>query len=380
MRLALHTSPRSTERGRTRAHIGSRASVPLPTLVESWVSEGIITTDQGNRILARAETRPIVTSAIPKVASARAEVPSLVVEGLGYLGGVIILASAVLIASGYWVHLGTVGRLTLVGGTALVLLVAGLAMPLRLAGVGERLRAVLWILSVLVFAGFLALLGDEQLALAGHDTELITAGGASMLAIALWWLRPHLAQQTVTMVGLMVTAAIVVNRFTEASNLPGLGAWAIGVIWLVLGWGGVLAPRRPVVALGSAAALFGGLTTAGSDAGAGVAVATAVAVVAAAVAFRDLLLLAVGAAGAMFSLPQAMTTWLPDAEVAPYLLLALGMILLLAAIRTARRKPVVEARPTARDYAIGAPFPALVLATLVAVTVAALAIADPSWW
>ena len=382
MRLTLHPATgTSTEHRRTAARVTQPSSVPLEMLVEAWLSEGVITTGQAHQILSRAQTQAVdVRATTPPPALARPEVSSFVVEGLGYLGGVIILVSAFLIASTFWGDLNTAARLTVMGGASLGLLGAGTAVPARLGGVGERLHTVLWVLSVPAFAGFITLLGDEQLDLGGQDVRPMAAGGAAALAAVLWGLRHRLAQQATTMVAVMVTAATVIDRYTDAPDLPGLGVWAVGVVWLLLGWGGVLPPRRAVVAVGSTAAILGGMTTAGSDVGAGLSVATALGVVAGAVVFRDLLLLAIGAVGAMLSLPPAMTVWFPDTRAAPYVLLAVGVLLVVTAIWIARRRPAAGPRTATRDYATGTAVPAVVASTLITVAVVALVIADPAWW
>jgi len=108
------------------------AYVELPALLEDWVSQQIITADQAARIMARgpaAGTRVVEAPAPPRQAS-------LAVEALGYLGGVIILVSTVLITAQYWGDLETAARLALVGVAALGLLGAGALVVVLAVAVG----------------------------------------------------------------------------------------------------------------------------------------------------------------------------------------------------------------------------------------------------
>jgi hypothetical protein len=78
-------------------------------------------------------------------------------------------------------------------------------------------------------------------------------------------------------------------------------------------------------------------TTFPSEAGVVLALVTTAAVVAAAVQFRDVVLLAIGALGALNVLPAAITTWFPETVVAPHALLAVGATLVAVTLRGARK-------------------------------------------
>ena len=66
------------------------------------------------------------------------------------------------------------------------------------------------------------------------------------------------------------------------------------------------------------------------------ALVTAGALVAVAVALRDLVLMAVGALGLFQAVPGAIAVWFPDTVAAPIVLLAVGLALVLLAVRTGR--------------------------------------------
>lgn len=334
--------------------------MPLAPLLATWVADQLITREQADRILAQ---RNVLVQAQPAAQEPRSERTSLLVEALGYLGGVIILVASILIASLYWDQVGTSARLAIVGGVAAVLLGAGFAVPERLEEVGLRLRSVLWLLSTGAFAGFLGLLGADALSMAGKDVFLLTSAGVAAYAAGLWLVGRTFVQQLVMMVGFMLTAAALANELGVNDELPGFAVWGVALIWLLLGWGGVLEPRRFVIVYGAAGMFIGALMTIPTYAGIGLALLTAVAVVTTAVLFRDLLLLAVGAVGTLLVLPSAVIELFPGDLAAPIVMLAVGALLVGAGLFIARRRHAEPRAGTpAHDFSIGTPAAAITAA------------------
>jgi hypothetical protein len=99
-------------------------------VLDEWVDAGLITREQADRIeayqSARRDRRPRVTLAPALPASSGR---SLVVEALGYLGGVIMLVGAGLLVGLYWAGIPVALRLVLIAVTATALIGAGLAVP-----------------------------------------------------------------------------------------------------------------------------------------------------------------------------------------------------------------------------------------------------------
>jgi uncharacterized membrane protein len=304
-------------------------------LIDHWLAEGVITSMQADRMhdeLDRGE-EPVSDSA-PVDARRRT---SLVVEALAYLGGVIVLVAAGLISAQYWRALGDTGRLAVVGGAAAALLVAGASVPSR-SDPGTRLRSVLWLLATAGAGAFLALFADIVLELNGSAIGVVAGAGSAALAAVLWWRLTVLTQQTAFFVATMIAGGATVAHLTTDSQLPGLAVWVTGAIWFLLGRRGTVTPRRPVQALAAAAALVGALITLPADAGMVLALSTVVAVVVLAVVVRDLLLLAVGAVGALNVLPVVVNEWFPGELAAPLVLLVVGALLVTAAVYTAKRE------------------------------------------
>ena len=367
-RHAVTRSPTSRPTEPQSGELGP--AVPLTSLLETWVADQLITPEQAHRILVRGD---ILVQAPPAVQEHPHERSSLVVEALGYLGGVIILVASILIASLYWDQADTAARLVIVGGVAAVLLAAGFAIPERLEDVGIRLRSALWLFSSVAFAGFLGLLGADALNMADKDVFLLTSAGVAAYAAGLWLIDRTLVQQFAMMVSLMLTAAALTNELGVSDALPGFAVWGVALIWLLLGWGGLLEPRPFVMVFGAAGMFAGALTTIPTYAGIVLALVTALAVVATAVLLRDLLLLAVGAFGTLLVLPSSVIELFPGDLAAPIAMLVVGALLVGAGLFIARRRHTrPEAGSPAHDFSVGTPAAAITAAGVTAATVAAV--------
>lgn len=296
----------------------------LEDLLEACVRDQIITSGQAASISAHA-------------GASGTRGRSLLAEALGYVGGAVIVAATLLIAAEYWGELSLGARLVTLGAASVVLSAVGFLVPEQ-SGAGSRLRSVLWLGATAAVAGFLGVLGADGLDLDEEDTAVLATGGSAMTALLLWWAHRSFVQQAVAMVGLMATAAALTSRVTEGEHLPALAAWLVAAGWLVLGVRGLLAPRRAVLPLASAAVILTSASLLDVGWGLALALASLSAVLALAVADADLVLLGVGAAGTLAVLPAAMGEWFPDSTVMPFVLLGIGLLLVLAALWTARRR------------------------------------------
>ena len=348
--------------------------VPLESLVEGWVADRLITRQQAAMIMAR----DVIVQRAAAAQKGPHQRSSLVTEALGYLGGVIILVASILIASLYWDQVGTTARLVIVGGVAAVLLAAGFAVPARIGEVGERLRSILWLASTGALAGFLGLLGGDALDLAGKHVFLLVSAGIAAYAAGLWLVGRTLLQQLVTMIGVFLTAAALTNELDVGDALPGFAAWGAALIWSLLGWGGVLEPRRFVMVFGAAGMFAGALTTIPATGGIVLALATSVAVIATSVLFRDLLLLAVGALGTLLVLPSSVIELFPGDLAAPIVMLVVGALLVSAGLFIARRRHTApETATPGHDFSVGTPAAAIaasgVAGAIVAIVIVTMA-------
>jgi hypothetical protein len=311
------------------------SAVPLSSLLPAWVAEQLITAEQADRILARGDRRVSAVPARPEPHHPRS---SLVIEALGYLGGVIMVVASFLIASMYWDEIGTTGRLSLVGAAAAVLLAAGFAIPDRLDDVGVRLRSVLWLGATGAFAGFAGLLGADVLDVTGTDLFLLVSSAVAVFTTGLWLVRRSFVQQAAMMVSLILTASALADRLTDSYQVPGYAVWTVALVWTLLGWRGLLEPRRLAMGGGAAGMFFGAMMALPSYPGITLGLLTAVTVVAAAVALHDLLLLAVGALGTLMLLPAIVMELFPGTLAAPIAMLVVGAMLVATGLYVARQR------------------------------------------
>lgn len=295
---------------------------------------------------------------------------SLVTEAMGYLGGVIVLVASGLVTGWFWADMSTLVRLGLAGGVAALLLVAGAAVSRRHGATGDRLRSVLWLLSVAALAAFLGLAADEQFGWEGEQVALFAAAGTALFSAALWYLNPHVLQHAATFVPLVVTAGTGTHVLTGAGMLPGAAVWGAGAVWGVLAWGGVLRARQQGMILGASAMIFASILVVGETWGATLALVTLAVLISLAVVFRDLVLLAVASLGALLVLPAIMSRLFPGVLSAALALLSVGVLLVGTAIVTARRRREKPAGPARRDLSRGTYVVALPVAVSIAIVTA----------
>ena len=332
------TTHRTTHRTARPSYSSLQRQLP------SWVEAGLITPEQARSIAEHESLGPQGTppTVVPPSGPSGPAGPSLVVEALGYLGGIIMLSGAGLLIGIYWEDLSTALRLLLLAGVAVLLVAAGSAVSDRLGAAAGRLRSVLWALAVAATGAAAGVFAVDVLDL--HDEDAIVVFGPITAAVAavLWWLRRTWLQQVALLVPVMVSAAGVALQLSDAEAAPGFAVFAVGVAWAALAWFDLLAPREVGVAIGAVAATFGALTIGGdstaSNVGVALGLAAALGLVALALLERDLPWLGVGAVLLLQSAPRAMVEWFPGRMSAALTLLVTGGLLVGAAIWVARHR------------------------------------------
>jgi hypothetical protein len=323
----------------------ARVAVSHPAApLDDWVAAGLIARDQADRIRAYEAARH---DRLPRPATVAAPAAptgsSLVVEALGYVGGVIMLVGAGILVALVWDDIPVALRLVLGAATPLALVAAGVAVPDRLGEAAGRLRSVLWVLAVAATATFFALLSSDVLNRYDEDALLVIFPPTALVAAALWWRRRTWLQQLALLVPLVMSASAVGVQVSESESAPGISAWILAVGWTALAWTGRPQPRATGLAFGGAAAIFGAMTT-GSELGIVLGLATAVAMVALALSERSLPLLAVAAFGLLQAAPRAAFEWFPGRLSASLTLIAVGGLLVGAAVWVARHRVGKESR------------------------------------
>jgi hypothetical protein len=347
----------------------------IEDLLDGWTARGLITAEQADLIRKDASSESKVAgSALTHVSRRR----SLIAEALGYLGGVLIVVAASLFTQQYWSNIPTWGRLALPTTAAVLLLAAGWVVGRQHSALTGRLRAVLWLASTAAAAFALWVVGRYALGWrVEEDIALLVGVGTAAFAGVLWLLHRTFVQQVALFAALVVTVTAAAVHLEENQPAPtGLALWGLGIIWLALGWGGLLRPRRAVYGLGAGAFLVGAMTMMpAGDWGYVFALFSVAALVSLAVVLGDLFMLGIAALGALTVLPASVTHFFPGALAAPLALLVTGTVLVVAALRTTRRRNRVPSARTLRDrtgnrpVAIGLACGGALMATLAAMLV-----------
>ena len=309
------------------------ASSTWPEVLDDLIETGLISTEQATAIEEHERAEGVV---VPPAEAERG--PSLVVEALGYLGGVVMLVGAGLLVGLVWPDLSTALRLLLLGATALGLVAAGYAVPERLGDAAVRLQSVLWAAAVGATAGFVTLFTSEVLDRQDEHALVVIGPVTAAVAATLWWQRRTWLQQLALLAPVLLTAAGVALELTSTdSSWAGAAVWMTALAWTGAALAGLVAPRPTGVAFGVVGAVLGA-STMQAEVGIALALATAVAAVALALWERSLPWLGVGAAMVLWTMPRAADAWFPGRLSAALTLIATGAVLVVAAVWVARHQ------------------------------------------
>ena len=301
--------------------------------VGRWVEAGVIGREQGDAILAfeGGDGGPGGRRAV-------------VVEVLGYLGGVLALVAGFVLGAESWSQLGHWGRVAVLAVVVGVLLGAGG----RLRGGGgrvlPRLASVLWLGAVAAFAGLLAVLAGGDGSDALDAPSLWVAGGSLALAGGLWALERRVLQQVALFAALVATMVAAGDQAGWSwETVEGYGFLVLGAGWLELGRRGLVEPRRTSEALGALALVSGPEVLAGAGVGPGdrglwLGLGVAVGLIVVGSALRRNVPLGIGAASMVVFLGQVAGEYWRDLG-APLAILLVGLGLVAAAVVVARLRP-----------------------------------------
>jgi hypothetical protein len=311
-------------RTRQHGHTMPPTSIdPLAAQLRRWVAKGLLTEDQAAAILAvehprtpqpPAPTRPV----------------SVMVELLGYLGGILAIIGAALLTARFWQDLATWTRLALLGLVAVALWAAGALVHEHADPALWRLRGVLWLLSSAAVALFAALFAADVLEVSGEAVALVAGLATATHAGLLWWRRPRPLQQLACLAGVVAVTGGGVAVLGGSETVVGLSIWAVGVLWVLLGWRGLLPPAVVALLAGGMVLLFGAQAMAAGWAAAGLllGLASAVALLEAGTRGRRLALAGVGIWGVVMFLPATVVHFFAGTVGVPVMILLAGVVLL----------------------------------------------------
>jgi len=358
----------------------SAAGGTLHDQLSRWTSAGLIDADQASRIEAaervRTESQPrlpkrpaagLLTATRPAASPGKSvsgpagsgttgsgpigsgqpatdqphrRLP-LFVESLGYLGAVIAVAAGAIVVHHFWPSMPTSAELALAGVVAVVLLVVGAVLHIGAEPAFGRLRSVLWLISTVAVTAFAAVLADRIWRLSGISVALLAEGTGTSYAIVLWWRNRSTLQHLAMFAGTAALAATAVHQAGSGTAAwgPGLVIWLVSALWGIAVHRGYLAPRTAgLVAAGFGLLLGAQLTMLDTAAGQVLAIGTVAGLLAAGIALHRVLLLGLGAAGAIVILPQTASRYLPSSAAAALSVCAIGLILLGIALWLAKSR------------------------------------------
>lgn len=298
---------------------------------------------RGEGVATATVTAP--TTREPSVASpVRTHLPTMLIEALGYLGGAIVVVALGLFGSYFWSSISTLVQLLVIAAIFVALLAAGIAVPQQLGGPAVRLRSVLWVAATIAWAFLVGFAVDNYAGLHDERMAAVAAWSALALGLLLWYLNRQPLQHLAVFVALLVGVGVgtyVVQGAEPGMDNPiweGAAVWVVSLIWFGFAWLDKIRPAELGIALGAIGAMFGAMLCVDNPALATVSMFMLVALAVAAVVRRDFLLLAIGALGSLELLPAVIITYFPGILAAALALLAVGVLLIGAALYIARRR------------------------------------------
>jgi hypothetical protein len=306
----------------------SRRTEPIPVLLDRWVDRGLLEPNQARRIL-QAEGLDGGSQSRPRASSLGAA------EAAGYVGGALVVVACTLLGFRYWDDMSLPVRAAIALFGAVTLLGAGLVTPAEDGGPPARLRSVLWLCSTGALTAFLALVAHRDGAWSGEHAGLTAGAGAAVYASVLWVQHRTAPVALAVLLPLLLTAGSA-GTLLDGRHTPALAAWAAAAGFAVIAATGRLGPLRWPCSFGAVAAMIAAATTIEATSGLVLAVLTALAVVGAGVAARDFLLLGLGVAGTVVTLPFVVDRWFGGIGAGAPVLLLLGGAMIVAAVHVAR--------------------------------------------
>ncbi|HEX6301338.1 MAG TPA: DUF2157 domain-containing protein [Acidimicrobiia bacterium] len=258
-------------------------------------------------------------------------------EAIAYLGAVLVLIALGVLAAEFWDRLVPWGRFALGLAVTLILLLVGLVFARAEEPAVERAQMFAWFLTVPA-AALTAYVVVGELADADDPDTFVWVSLISLAAaFALWWMR-HSALQTIAM---GAASGVSVVALVSLSDSPpdwayGLSLAGLGMVWLLLTWGGLLRPARTSYVVAAVGMLCVGLPDASEPPWPFLGLAAGLALMALSVPLNHAVLLGMGVAGLFVYIPITVFEVFGETLGVPVALLITGLILLGVVVVTAR--------------------------------------------
>lgn len=339
----------------------------LEMRLRSWVDAGLLSAEQADAIRRHeAGERPGLPGGPPRPTRPprRAHRPSPA-EGLGYVGGILALAGALLLLSRFWPHLSSASQLVVSGAATALLLGGGAALQVGRRPAYERLRAVLWLAAEATISVF-AVVAVRAAAPGAANATLVFAGASAAAAESglLWLGRNRPVQQLGFFAAVEVAIGAAIAMLVPPPGWSGVGVAAGGFALLFAGRRRLLPAPVPTEVVGILGVISGASLIAAQWSGAGLLTLTSSAAVLLALALLPSFALprpeqlwcgTFGALAAAATVPNAIGYFAADAALATGTVTALGGVaLLVAGERGLTRLPAVVSAAGAVLLLVGA--------------------------
>lgn len=297
-----------------------------------WVEAGLIDSDTAAAIEAHESTR----SGAGRIGRG--------MEAIAYLGAVLVLVALVVLATEFWDRIEPWGRLALSAIVALVLFMVGLLLGRSDEPALDRAQTFAWLLTVAAVI-LTALVAVRDLAGIDEGASFVWVSVTALVTSGLlWWLRDSVLQ----MVGMAIAAgASVIAVISQIESAPewafGLGFAGLGVLWILMTWGGWFRPERTSYALGAIGALLIAFPEGADLPWPLLGLGAGLGLMALSVPLNQSVLLGLGVAGLFVYIPMTIFEVFGESLGIPFALLITGLILLAVVVITVRLRK--ETRP-----------------------------------
>jgi hypothetical protein len=263
---------------------------------------------------------------------------SLLMEAIGYIGTILVLAGAFAFAQQRWTDISEPGRFAILAAATGVFFGIGAFVLSSTEPALRRLGAVTWAVSVVAYAGAAGML-NLLLDTSGKTPFLTIATSTAAYAVVLWLVHRHGVQQAVAFGASCVAVASIVNyAITDARGwMIAVPLWAMGVAWAAAGWWRRVDPWVVAFPLGLLVALVAPATIdQPSGLRFGLGIATASVVMTFAVVQQLTPALAMGSVAELGFVIGAVTHYFGNTLGVPASLAIAGLLILLMAAAAAR--------------------------------------------
>lgn len=293
--------------------------------LERWVAAGLISRD---------ETEAIAAFEAERGASTRV---SRGMEAVAYLGSSLVLVALGILALEFWDRLQPWGQLGLSAIVTAVLFVVGVILGRSDEPAVARAQTFAWFLTVagVALTAFVAM--GEVLEMSEEDSLIYIASASLLAAVALWWSRSSVLQMVAMAITALFTVIAALSRFETVPDWAfGLSFAGLGVIWLLLTWGGVFKPVRTSYALGGIGVLLIAFPAGVEMPWPLFGLLIGLGLMGLSVRLDETVLLGLGVLGLFIYIPMTIFEWFGETLGVPVALLVTGLILLLVVIGTVR--------------------------------------------